>query len=68
MVLPIIRGEIMLVGLCFVAFVVGIAAGSYYKENAIEEQNFKKLSHEVERARKLNKKQEYLDYVWRSYE
>jgi len=55
----------MLIGLCFVAFIAGIAVGSHYKEEFLrqeQDRNARRIAAEMnEQARKA----EYTSYIWR---
>ena len=55
----------MWIALCLAAFCCGIALGNYYTEMKIEEQHERKLSELIRKTHEMQRKAEFLDYVWR---
>ncbi len=58
----------MLVGLCLVAFILGWALSSYYAEQRREELEDKRLKKLARQTAEAAKKEEYLNYIWNSYD
>ena len=55
----------MLIGLCFVAFIAGIAVGSHYKEQFMYEEQRRKANKLRDELITEGRKKEYTDYIWR---
>ena len=58
----------MLVGLYLVAFALGWALSSYYAEQRREELEDKRLKKLARQTAEAAKKEEYLNYIWNSYD
>lgn len=55
----------MLIGLCFVTFIAGIAVGSHYKEEFLRQEQDRNARRIAAEMNELKRKAEYTSYIWR---